>query len=299
MAQPVEPMAAGSMDCRAGKARAPNRLPRARNKGLGDGWAASAGAAGAAPDSAGGWKPPPAALSSFAGVPIGSGGVGASAAALGMAASVLATTTRAVNLPSRRTGKSSGGGFAPAAPFQRSGAGFVGGSGAPAGDRRSAAEGTNGASGVPSGRADTLRSGSGSVVCGALESKSMCGLSVDCRRNRCRVRESSQRPCTEVCRRAGDLAARILDAGDIVEGRRFLRCGRASLKRGNGTDQGDPGECDRHTRQFPPTKTVSRRLLGQPLPPPSPEVLDIKGMLVLGIDDRGLVGNLQRQTDIG
>src|SRR5580693_1349301 len=79
------------MDCRAGKASAPNRLLKARSKGLGDCLAASAGVAGATTDSVMGCKAlaPLASLSGFTRVPIGSGGLGVSTAALGTAAPVL------------------------------------------------------------------------------------------------------------------------------------------------------------------------------------------------------------------
>ena len=93
------------MDCRVGKASAPNRLPKAQRlgdcsrlggrrwsgNGLGYGLQALA---------------PLASLSGFTGVPIGSGGLGVSTAALGTAAPVLPTTTLAVTLPRRCAGKS-------------------------------------------------------------------------------------------------------------------------------------------------------------------------------------------------
>ena len=155
------------MDCRVGKASAPNRLPKARSKGLGDCLAASAGVAGAATDSVMGCKAlaPLASLSGFTGVPIGSGGLGVSTAALGMALPGVPTTTRAVTLPRRCVGKSIEACVAPAVPFIGSGAGFAGGFGVSAADRRSAAEETCEAISVPSGRTDPLRAGSGSVVC--------------------------------------------------------------------------------------------------------------------------------------
>src|SRR5580704_18151508 len=134
------------MDSRAGKASGPNRLPKARTKGLGACLAASVGVAGAATDSVMGCKAlaPLASLSGFTGVPIGSGGLGVSTAALGMAAPVLPTTTRAVTLPRRCVGKSIEGCVAPTVPFIGSDAGFdagfAGGFGASAEDRRSAAE---------------------------------------------------------------------------------------------------------------------------------------------------------------
>src|SRR5580704_6410427 len=155
------------MDCRAGKASAPNRLLKARTKGLGDCLGASAGAAGAATDSVMGCKAlaPLTSLSGFTAVPIGSGGLGVSIAALGMAAAVLPTTIRAVTLPRRCAGKSIEGCVVPAVPLIGSGAGFAGGVGASAADQRSAAEETCEAITVPSGRTDPLRAGSGSVVC--------------------------------------------------------------------------------------------------------------------------------------
>jgi hypothetical protein len=155
------------MDCRAGKASAPNRLLKARTKGLGDCLAASAGVAGPATDSVMGCNALArlASLSGFTGVPIGSGGLGVSTAALGMAAPVLPTTIRAVPLPRRCAGKSIEGWVVPTAPFIGSDAGFAGGFGASAEDRRFAAEETCEAICVPSGRTDTFRAGSGSLVC--------------------------------------------------------------------------------------------------------------------------------------
>jgi len=82
-----------------------------------------------------------------------------------MAGSVLPTTTRAVNLPGRFAGKAIEGCVVPTAPFIRSDAGLAGGFGASAADQRSAAEDSCEAISVPSGRTDTLRAGSGSVVC--------------------------------------------------------------------------------------------------------------------------------------
>src|SRR3984885_1713856 len=115
------------MDCRAGKASGPNRLPKARSKGLGDCLAASAGVAGAATDSVIGCKAlaPLASLSGFIGVPIGSGGLGVSTAALGMADLVLPTTTWAVTLPRRCAGKSIEGCVVPTVPSIGSDAGFA------------------------------------------------------------------------------------------------------------------------------------------------------------------------------
>ena len=77
---------------------------------------------------------PLASLSGFTGVPIGSGGLGVSTAALGMAAAVLPTTTRAVTLLRRCAGKSIEGCVVPTVPFIGSGAGFAGGFGALAAD---------------------------------------------------------------------------------------------------------------------------------------------------------------------
>ena len=95
---------------------------------------------------------PLASLSGFIGVPIGSGGLGVSTAALGMAAPVLPTTTRAVPLPRRCTGKSIEGCVAPTVPFIGSDAGFAGGFGVSAADRRSAAEETCEAISAPARR---------------------------------------------------------------------------------------------------------------------------------------------------
>src|SRR3984885_14194657 len=132
------------MDCRAGKASGPNRLPKARSKGLGDCLAASAGAAGPGTEPGIGWKCCRAhgSLSGVAGVPIGSGGLGVSTTALGTAAPILPTTTRAVTLPRRCASESIEGCVVPAVPFIGSDAGFAGGFGASAVDQRSAAEET-------------------------------------------------------------------------------------------------------------------------------------------------------------
>src|SRR5271166_2762360 len=99
-AQPVEAVGVGSTPWRAREDRAPNRSPKARTKGLRDCLAASAGVAGAATDSVMGWRSlAPPASSGFTGVPIGSGGIGVSAAAIGAAAPVVATTTRVGGVP--------------------------------------------------------------------------------------------------------------------------------------------------------------------------------------------------------
>ena len=84
----IEPTGARSMDRRAGKTSAPNGLPKMRSKGLGDCLADSVMGCNA--------LAPLASLSGFTGVPIGSGGLGVSTAALGIAAPVLPTTTGAL-----------------------------------------------------------------------------------------------------------------------------------------------------------------------------------------------------------
>ena len=60
-----------------------------------------------------------------------------STAALGMAAAVLPTTTRAVTFPRRCAGKSIEGCLVPTVPSIDSDAGFAGGFGVSAADRRS------------------------------------------------------------------------------------------------------------------------------------------------------------------
>ena len=154
------------MDRRAGKASAPNRLPKARTKGLGDCLVASAGVARAATDSVMDRKAlaPLTSLSGFTGVPVGSGGLGVSTAGLGMTAVVLPTTTRAVTLPRRCAGKSIEDCAVTALPFIDSDPSFAGGFGVSAADRRSAAEETCEAICDPSGRTDIFPAGSGSLV---------------------------------------------------------------------------------------------------------------------------------------
>ena len=104
---------------------------------------------------------PLASLSGFTG---GSGGLGVATAGLGMTASVLPTTTRAVDLPGRCGGKSNQGCVVAIALFISSDAGFAGGFVALAVDQRSEAEGPCEAISAPSGWPNPLREGPGLVV---------------------------------------------------------------------------------------------------------------------------------------